>query len=190
MVSLLQEQLRRLGIVVDIVGLDVGGMVKGGRPATTTASSMASRSSSTDPAMKLDFWLSSGNLHFWNPAQAKPATAWEARIDELMRQQVPPLDSSERQRLFAEVQQVFGEQLPAIYFVAPKVTHRDGAACRQCDSSAAGSAAIVERRHARRQWSARIPVTHHRSFAESPPRDSPLRTVRAASSGDGLRSPS
>ena len=39
-----------------------------------------------------------------------------------MRQQVAARDLSERQRLFAEVQQVFGEQLPAIYFVAPKVT--------------------------------------------------------------------
>ena len=72
--------------------------------------------------MNLDFWLSSGNNHFWNPGQAKPATPWEARIDDLMRQQVQAQDPAERQRLFVEVQRVFGEHLPALYFVAPKVT--------------------------------------------------------------------
>lgn len=122
MVSLLQEQLRRLGVVVDVVGLDVGGMIKRWQTGDYDSIFHGFQSSSTDPAMNLDFWLSSGNLHFWNPAQSKPATEWEARIDELMRQQVAARDLSERQRLFAEVQRVFGEQLPAIYFVAPKVT--------------------------------------------------------------------
>jgi peptide/nickel transport system substrate-binding protein len=72
--------------------------------------------------MNLDFWLSAGNSHFWNPGQAKPATPWEARIDELMRQQVQTHDPAERQRLFLEVQRVFGQEVPAVYFVAPKVT--------------------------------------------------------------------
>jgi ABC-type transport system substrate-binding protein len=38
-----------------------------------------------------------------------------------MRQQVAANDLAERQRLFAEVQRVFGEHLPALYFVAPRV---------------------------------------------------------------------
>ena len=80
------------------------------------------QASAIDPAMNLDFWLSSGNSHFWNPGQAKPATPWEARIDDLMRQQVQTQDQAERQRLFVEVQRVFGEHVPALYFVVPKVT--------------------------------------------------------------------
>ena len=47
-----------------------------------------------DPAMNLDFWLSSGSVHVWNPERAAPATPWERRIDELMQQQIaaPTLD--------------------------------------------------------------------------------------------------
>jgi peptide/nickel transport system substrate-binding protein len=79
------------------------------------------QSSSLDPANNLDFWLSSGAAHVWNAGQPQPATPWERRIDELMQQQIAGPTLAERQRIFAEVQKVFGENLPAIYFVAPNI---------------------------------------------------------------------
>ena len=121
-VALLQEQLRRLGIALDVVGLDLGSIGKRWSSADYDSIFHGFQASATDPAMNLDYWLSSGNTHFWNPGQPKPATDWEARIDELMRQQVQARQPAERQRLFTEVQRVFGEQVPALYFVAPKVT--------------------------------------------------------------------
>jgi ABC-type transport system substrate-binding protein len=39
-----------------------------------------------------------------------------------MRKQSSSIDMAERQRLFVEVQRVFAEHVPALYFVAPKVT--------------------------------------------------------------------
>ena len=78
--------------------------------------------SATDPALNLDFWLSSGSLHFWNPLQPSPATEWERRIDDLMQQQATTAALEERQRLFTEVQRIFGEEVPALYFVVPVVT--------------------------------------------------------------------
>jgi peptide/nickel transport system substrate-binding protein len=121
-VSMLQEQFRRLGVGVDIVKLDPPSLFKRWQAAHYESIFHGFQASSTDPAMNLDFWLSSGGTHFWNPGQQKPATEWEARIDDLMRRQVAAPDLVERQRLFAEVQQVFGEEVPALYFVAPKVT--------------------------------------------------------------------
>jgi peptide/nickel transport system substrate-binding protein len=121
-VALLQEQLRLLGISLDIVGLDLGSIGKRWVTGDYDSIFHGFQASAIDPAMNLDFWLSSGNNHFWNPGQAKPATGWEARIDELMRQQVQALDPAERRRLFLEVQRVFGQEMPALHFVAPKVT--------------------------------------------------------------------
>jgi ABC-type transport system substrate-binding protein len=43
-------------------------------------------------------------------------------VDDLMQRMAAAPSLSERQRLFADVQKVFGENLPGIYFVAPKVT--------------------------------------------------------------------
>jgi peptide/nickel transport system substrate-binding protein len=121
-VTLLQEQLRALGISLDVVGLDLGSIGKRWSGGDYDSIFHGFQASATDPAMNLDFWLSSGNSHFWNPGQAKPGTPWEARIDDLMRQQGQTQDPAERQRLFVEVQRVFAEHVPALYFVVPKVT--------------------------------------------------------------------
>ena len=75
----------------------------------------------TDPALSSDYWLSSGSQHFWNREQKTPATPWEARIDELYRKQTATTDAAERKRLFDEMQKVFIEHQPMIYFVAPRV---------------------------------------------------------------------
>jgi ABC-type transport system substrate-binding protein len=54
-------------------------------------------------------------------AQGTPATDWEREIDQLMARQTTSIDPDERRRLFADVQRVFGEQVPAIYFAAPRL---------------------------------------------------------------------
>jgi peptide/nickel transport system substrate-binding protein len=120
--SVLQHQLRQLGITVDIVPLDVRGMFSRWQQGDYDAIYFGLQASSTDPALNPDFWLSSGAMHFWNPRQKTPATPWEARVDALMRQQATSQDLPARQQLFADVQRILGEELPMIYFVAPKVT--------------------------------------------------------------------
>ncbi len=118
--SVLQEQLRQLGVTVDIVPLDPKGLQQRWIAGDYEAIYFGLQTSSTDPDP--DFWLSSGPFHFWNPDQATPATSWEKRIDELMREQATSLDFKQRQRAFAEMQQIFGEELPSIYFVVSRVT--------------------------------------------------------------------
>jgi peptide/nickel transport system substrate-binding protein len=121
-VALLQEQFRRVGVQVDIVGLDPGGLGKRWLTGDYDSIFHGFQASSTDPAMNLDFWLSSGSNHVWNPNQPAPATDWEKRIDELMGRQSATTDLAERQKLFTEVLRIFGDELPALHFVAPKVT--------------------------------------------------------------------
>ncbi len=118
--SVLQEQLRQLGIVVDIVPLDPKGLQTRWIAGDYDTIYFGLQTSSTDPDP--DFWLSSGPYHFWNPSQASPATAWERRLDELMRDETTSTDLSQRQRAFAAMQQVFAEELPSIYFVVSRVT--------------------------------------------------------------------
>jgi peptide/nickel transport system substrate-binding protein len=68
-----------------------------------------------------ELWFSSGGMHYWNPAQPKPATDWERRVDDLMNRIAVSLDTKERQRLFAEVQRIYADEMPVMSFVAPKV---------------------------------------------------------------------
>jgi peptide/nickel transport system substrate-binding protein len=120
--AVLQEQLRQIGIGVDLVTLDPAGIVQRWSKGDYDSIYFGVQASSTDPALNPEFWLSSGAFHFWNPRQASPETDWEQRIDELMHEQAAASDLAGRQRAFAEVQRIVGEELPAIYFVAPKVT--------------------------------------------------------------------
>lgn len=121
-VAVIQEQLREVGIAIDIGTLDVRSLPERLAKRDYDAIYFGMQASSTDPAFNTDFWSSSGMFHVWNPGQTTPATEWEAKIDDLMRRQVVAPTLEERQRLFAEVQRIFGEQLPAIYFAAPRVT--------------------------------------------------------------------
>ena len=120
--SVIRDELGKIGVTVDVVGLDGAALVE--RFVTTRkydAVFFSVLTTDTDPASSPDYWLSRGSAHIWNIGQAKPATEWEARIDALMDQQVHTFDEAARQRLFAEVQQIFAAHLPVVHFVAPKV---------------------------------------------------------------------
>ena len=120
--AVIQEQLRQIGIRVDIAAVDVRTLQRMWMAGDYESIYFAIQASSTDPSLNPDFWLSSGSFHMWNPSQRAPSSDWEARIDELMRRQGATQKLNERQKLFAEVLQIMGEELPAIFFVAPKLT--------------------------------------------------------------------
>ena len=118
--AVLAQDLGRVGITVDVVSLEFGALIQRATTMDFDAAYLGFRASDTDPAVNLDLWLSSGAFHFWNPNQPAPVTAWERRIDELMTKQLSAPDDAERKRLFDEVQDIFAEFVPALYFAAPR----------------------------------------------------------------------
>ena len=70
-----------------------------------------------DPNGQMNVWLSSGENHQWNPSQKSPATAWEAEIDKMMREQATAPTEKERKAKFDGVQQIAVEQQPFIYLI-------------------------------------------------------------------------
>jgi peptide/nickel transport system substrate-binding protein len=67
-----------------------------------------------DPANGANFYRSSGNLHFWNPYQTKPATEWEAEIDRLLEKGSAEMDLSKRPQYYWQIQQILHDQLAVI----------------------------------------------------------------------------
>ncbi len=120
--TVIQEQLRLAGITADVVGLDPPSIFQRWSTGDYDSIYFGFQSSAMDPANNLDFWLSSGSSHFWHPNQRAPATPWEKTIDDLMHRQSTAPILQERQQLFADVQKVFGEQVPALYFAAPRIS--------------------------------------------------------------------
>jgi peptide/nickel transport system substrate-binding protein len=77
--------------------------------------------SDLDPAGNMDFWLSSGSGHFWNLEEKSPATEWERRIDTLMLEQASSIDPERRRMQFNAVQKIVAENVPVLYFAAPRM---------------------------------------------------------------------
>jgi peptide/nickel transport system substrate-binding protein len=119
--AVVREELKKIGVAVDVVALDANAVFERIGSGEYDAVYFHPSRSDPDPALTPDFWFSSGTAHLWNMAQPKPATEWEARIDDLMTRQTATLDETERKRLFDEVQRVFSEHAPVVYFAAPRV---------------------------------------------------------------------
>ncbi len=73
-----------------------------------------------EPHFARNVWHSSGILHMWYPTQKKPATAWEATIDNLFDSGVKELDVAKRKIIYDKWQQIVSDQLPFIYTVLPE----------------------------------------------------------------------
>jgi peptide/nickel transport system substrate-binding protein len=116
----IQEDLRAIGIRIDIVTLDFSSLIE--RIMKTSqyeAGLLGLANVEVDPSEQMNVWLSSGPMHAWWPAQKTPATSWEARIDKLLLQQASQPSRELRRKAFDEVQRILIEQEPIIYLVNP-----------------------------------------------------------------------
>jgi peptide/nickel transport system substrate-binding protein len=113
--------LAKVGIALDIAPLEATTMIERMLKCDYDAIYMRVLMTDLDPAMNLDFWLSSGDTHYWNIASKMPATDWETRINVLMQEQAATLDENQRRMLFNEVQRILAENLPVLHFAAPRL---------------------------------------------------------------------
>jgi peptide/nickel transport system substrate-binding protein len=119
--AVLRDELAGIGIAIDFEPLELGALIQRLLACDYDAVYYRPLATDLDPAGNLDFWLSSGSAHFWNMSQRSPATEWERRIDTLMIEQAASTDPNRRREQFMLVQRTFAENLPVLYFVAPRM---------------------------------------------------------------------
>lgn len=117
--AMIQADLAKLGIRVVLASLESRAMLGAINDSLNyEAGLLAIVSGDADPTSHVNALSSNGLSHWWHPRQAKPATEWEARIDELMKAQMATLDPVERKKLFDEVQAIMAEQQPFIFLAS------------------------------------------------------------------------
>lgn len=122
MATIIQADLEELGIEATIQPLETRAIVdRVFNTKSYEACILSLESGGADPNSEMSVWLSSGGTHLWNPQQQLPATAWEARIDELMKRQLVTRSYSERKSQYDEVQRILARELPLIPLVSPNV---------------------------------------------------------------------
>lgn len=118
MATMIQQDLSQVGIKVNVVTLDFPSLIERmTRTFDYEACILGFVNTDLDPNSQMTVWLSSGENHQWNPSQKAPATAWEAEIDKLMREQAVAPTEKERKAKFDRVQQIAAEQQPFIYLI-------------------------------------------------------------------------
>jgi peptide/nickel transport system substrate-binding protein len=119
--AFIRDELARIGLVLHVVALDSGAAFDRYERGDYEAVYLRVWMTGLDPALNIEYWLSSGGTHLWNPSQKKPVTEWERQIDDLMRRQVASGDQATRKDLFDQAQRIFAEQLPVLHFAAPRM---------------------------------------------------------------------
>jgi peptide/nickel transport system substrate-binding protein len=64
-------------------------------------------------------WESKGRYHLWSPYGEKPATAWEARVDELFALGRTTWDFDQAKVFYDEFQDIVARELPVINILVP-----------------------------------------------------------------------
>ncbi|GAB4340644.1 MAG: ABC transporter substrate-binding protein [Candidatus Abyssubacteria bacterium] len=119
--SIIKDDLEEIGMKVNFTALEFNNIVDKLMATFDWEGILLGLTGGTEPHFAKNVWHSSGQLHEWYPRQKKPATEWEARIDEIFEQAVQTLDRQERKRLYDEWQLIVSQQVPVIYTVLPEV---------------------------------------------------------------------
>jgi peptide/nickel transport system substrate-binding protein len=118
-----QEDLAQLGIKMQVAPIDFGDLRRRvSESYDYDAYLLVWSLSDPDPSAYANYLSASSPTRLWRPKQSKPATAWEARIDDLIATQARDANPDRRRAAFNEVQQILAEQLPLIPIVARHVS--------------------------------------------------------------------
>lgn len=122
MATIVQDDLSKVGMNVHVVPLEFRAVID--RVFQTydyEAAIMGLGGGDADPNPELNVWLSNGATHLWHLGESKPATDWEATLDQLMQKQTVELNSNKRKQLYDQAQQIIAQNLPFVFLATPNV---------------------------------------------------------------------
>jgi ABC-type transport system substrate-binding protein len=117
----LADTLNGMGVQLDVTPLGADALAARRKKGNYDAIYDRIAVRDTDPAMNLDFWLSSGAAHPWNPSRTAPPADWERQLDQLMLKNAGTFDRIQRLQAFVDAQKIYLQHVPAIFFGTPHV---------------------------------------------------------------------
>ncbi len=122
MATLIQEDLKEIGIEVELVPLEFRTMLdRIFKTYQYEAAIMALDGGDADPNSEMNVWTSEGSTHVWNLTAKGVRSYWQEEVDRLMREQLVTLDYAQRKRIYDRVQEILWENSPVIFLVSPDI---------------------------------------------------------------------
>jgi peptide/nickel transport system substrate-binding protein len=111
----IKTQLEAIGVRVKVVEERFGDMVARLDKTYEYEAAIMALEGSPDAATLRFFFESSGPVHFVNPYQKAPATAWEKKVDDLFQVYATSPDPAARDRALVEMQVAWSAAQPAFH---------------------------------------------------------------------------
>lgn len=122
MATLIQDDLSRLGMRVNLVALEFQALLSRVTESFNyEATLLGLVSGDSDPNPEINVWTSTGGSHLWALAEIHPLTSWQAELDRLMEAQTTVLDYPKRKAMYDRVQKIVADADPVICLVSPNV---------------------------------------------------------------------
>jgi peptide/nickel transport system substrate-binding protein len=119
---IIQGDLAKLGIKMQVAPIDPGDLqTRISESYDYDACLMVSSVSEPDPSSYSNFLSSKSPTCRWSQKHPGPATAWVAKIDDLLAKQARETNPDRRHAAFHEIQRILAEQLPVVPIVARHV---------------------------------------------------------------------
>lgn len=120
MATLIQQDLKDIGIKVNLVPLDFASLVdRVLNSFSYEAAIMTLADGDSDPNSQMSVWLSNGATHVWSLRRVGPPDEWQQKIDRLMEEQMTTLDRQRRKEIFDRVQDLVRNYEPVVFLVSP-----------------------------------------------------------------------
>ena len=122
MATLIQQDLKDIGIKVNLVPLDFASLVdRIFNSFTYEAAIMTLADGDFDPNSQMSVWLSNGATHVWKLRSTSSPDEWQQKVDRLMEEQMTTLDRSRRKQIFDNVQELEWKHQPVIFLISPDI---------------------------------------------------------------------
>jgi peptide/nickel transport system substrate-binding protein len=122
MAAVIQEDLAKLGIKLQVAPIETQSLTeRWSKSFDYDAVLFGLGLTDTEPSSYANLLKSDAAQHQWQPKQAKPATEWEAQIDQLFDAQARETDPAKRRAQFRDIQKIMGEQMPLMPVVSRHV---------------------------------------------------------------------
>jgi peptide/nickel transport system substrate-binding protein len=123
MAAVIQQDLAKLGINMQVAPIEFQALTtRWTQSYDYDAVLLGLGVTDPDPSSYAGLVQSNSSSHQWYPKEAKPATGWETRLDELNTAQSHETDTERRKAIFRDIQNIIAEQLPIIPIVARHIT--------------------------------------------------------------------
>lgn len=122
MATLIQEDLKALGMQVHAVTLEFRSMIDRVTDSHDyEAAIMGLAGGDSDPNPAMNTLSSDGSTHLWCPDEKPPLPVWQAQLDDLMQKQLVAISYRLRKQIFDQAQEIVAREQPLVFLASPHV---------------------------------------------------------------------